>query len=122
MSRMDFPTITGDEIDEDVATRPRLREGECVVEERNQMYWRIGLVQCTPPSDVAGVVWRRIGYKPMTKRRVRPVSRKEQVARHGAFAVQRRGHLTALLHDIGNGRPHVIAIVGESRPECFVNR
>ena len=37
MARMDILAIPGDEIDEDVAARPRLREGESVVEERNQM-------------------------------------------------------------------------------------
>jgi len=37
MARMDILTIAGNEIDEDVAARPRLREGESVVEERNQM-------------------------------------------------------------------------------------
>ena len=41
----------------------------------------------------------------MTQSRIRPVSGKEQVARHGAFAVQRRGHLTALLHDIETATP-----------------
>ena len=37
MAWMDILTIAGDEIDEDVAARPCLREGECVVEKRNQM-------------------------------------------------------------------------------------
>src|SRR6266481_3450141 len=83
------------------------------------MWWGIGLVQCSPPSDVAGVTWRRIGHKPMTQSRIRAVSRKEQIARHLAFAVQRRNHLTALLLNIGDRRSHVIAIIRESRPKAF---
>ena len=58
----------------------------------------------------------------MTQSRIRAVSRKEQIARHLAFAVQRRNHLTALLLNIGDRRSHVIAIVRESRPKCLVNR